>query len=771
MPSAPEKSVAPAFRPRVRAANRVGGFSGLPLAELSEWQMLLESYDADDLTFIGRVIARQMIINQLSRGATMPFAPEKSFAPSFRPRVRAANRVGGFLRRSGLPLAELSESSVVRAAEEKTGLSDWGDQRFRVPLQILLESYDADNLTFVGRVIARQMIINLLSNRLRVIDDHARDPAIAAGAVERPLFVVGLPRTGTTLLFNLLAQDPGARPLLYWETMQPSPPPDPTRDDDPRIARAERVVGAMYSALPALRSIHDIQPRGPEECLGLLMNTIVTPFFVGPIPAYRDWLRSVDGDEMKRVYAEYQQQLQVLQLHDRRDHWVLKCPSHLFGLDALLATFPDAAVVQTHRDPVAAIPSMASLSAALDSLEYAVVDREEVGRRTVEKFELVMERSLRVRREAAGARFFDVAYNELVRDPASVVREIYGHFEYEYSETMAGAVRTYLAASRQHRHGVHRYSLEDFALERAALQERFAPYCDYFDVRPEDRAAAAGTTAAGAPPPTLPAGTTLGTSKSIAQGEVVVQYHEAGAGETVVLLPGLGRAAREYNALAAGLNAAGYRTVAVELRGVGESKGPRNPRPTLQDLAGDVARVVASLPDLPGGKVHLVGRALGNRVARCVAEDRPDLVRSLVLLAAGGRVGPTSRIGWRYLVFGTRLTPRKRRERFYRDLLYAKGNEPEPGFEQSLTLRALSQQARAARTPVEKWWLGGSAPILVLQGEEDRIAPPANAYALRDDAPDRVEVVLLPGAGHALLPEQPARILEEVLRFIRQHPV
>ncbi len=699
-------------------------------------------------------------------------ARRRQFAPDLRLRGRAVNRIGGALRLARVPVASLDESSLLEAAERETGLDDWGDERFRVPLGLLADSYDRDDLTFIGRLIARRMLVGLLANRLRVAADHARIPELAERPVRRPLFVVGLPRTGTTFLLNLLAQDPASRPLRYWESLQPSPPPRPGDGDDPRIERAERLVWMMNSILPGLRAIHDIRPRGPEECLPLLMSTFVTPFFAGPIPRYRAWLASAGDAELDRVYAEYRRQLQVLQLHDARARWLLKCPSHLFGLEALLRAFPDAAVVQTHRDPVVAVPSMASLSATLDGLQYRTVDPEEVGARTVEKLGLLVGRALAAREDRADPRVLDVHYERLVREPAAVVADIYERFGLERSDEVDGRVRAHLASARQHGAGVHRYRLEDFGLDRPSLERRFAAYYDRFGVErdlrePHPRPAATAGRRRPPRPPAAPA-----VTRTLRRGEVAVQYHDAGEGEAVVLLPGFGRAASELDDLAAGLVQAGYRTVAVELRGVGGSSGPRRPRPTLHDLAADVAAVVEDLSGGAGGPVHVVGRAFGNRVARCLAADRPDLVRSLVLLAAGGRFGPKDRIVLRYLAFGTPLAPRRTRERFERELLYAQGNEPEPGGRRRITLRAVAQQAHAAlRTPLEEWWLGGSAPILVLQGEEDRVAPPANAFALRDDAPDRVEVVLLEHAGHALLPEQPERILAEIVSFLGRHPV
>ncbi len=404
--------------------------------------------------------------------------------PKVRLAIRVANLVGRALRASGLRLGDLAEETILQAAQRQTGLDDFGDQRFRVPLRALLDSYENDaNLTFVGRMVAQGMLIHLVANRLRIRNDLVRFPQILAGDIRRPLFVVGLPRTGTTLLYNLLAQDPNCRPLLFWETMQPSPPPDrQTRETDPRIKLAEQMVARLNRAVPSLRAIHEMNPRGPDECLGLLLNTFVTPFFRGNLPQYRRWLYAIDDKELIAAYREYRQQLLLLQCRYSAGHWVLKCPSHLFGLRALLTVLPDARVVQTHRDPAKAVPSLCSLSATLDGMSYATVDLADVGQRTVEIVRQLTLRGMQARESSNGSRIIDVHYEDVVSNPIGAVRRIYGHFGYPYDDAMEDRFKAYLAANPRHKHGVHHYSLEDFGLDRPSLASVFAEYCERFKI-------------------------------------------------------------------------------------------------------------------------------------------------------------------------------------------------------------------------------------------------------------------------------------------------
>jgi hypothetical protein len=398
-----------------------------------------------------------------------------------------ANLLGYGLTACGIRIVDLSEEEILQGARSQTGLEDLGNERFRVPLKALLDSYNDDtNLTTVGRWLARRMLIHIVANRLLIHRDLKCYPEILSGRIDRPLFVVGLPRTGTTLLYNLLAQDSASRPLLFWESVSPAPPPDPeTRDCDPRIETAEKIVAGLNGTLPNLAAIHEMNPRGPDECLGLLFNTFVTPFFRGNLPRYREWLYSIPDHETRAAYQEYRQQLLLLQWRCSGNHWVLKCPSHLFGLGELLAVFPDACVVHTHRDPVKAVPSLCSLSAALDGVSYKTVDMEEVGQRTVGIIEQLVNRSMQAREEVDGGQVYDMHYKEFVKDPVAAVRGIYEHFGYNYSPAMEENVRAYLGSNPRHRHGVHRYSLDSYGLDEETLRDRFSGYCDRFVIEPE----------------------------------------------------------------------------------------------------------------------------------------------------------------------------------------------------------------------------------------------------------------------------------------------
>jgi hypothetical protein len=401
-----------------------------------------------------------------------------------RPAVRLFNGVVGSLSRVGLLRSEF-DPQALEAQARKPGLGrDFGSNRYRTPLEILCRDYSQDaELTPLGRLVCSKSLVHQLQNRLMIQQALQSDPGIQQEEIRRPLFVLGLPRTGTTLLFNLLAEDPQSRPLMFWESLSPAPPPRPeTYESDRRIARGRRMVARLNQMLPELKSIHEFRGDGPEECLGLLMNSFLTPFFRGHIPGYRQWLDDLSDAEVDGAYAEYRGQLQMLQRHVKGGHWILKCPSHLYGLGSLLRTFPDAAVVQTHRSLSESVPSLCSLSATVEQLCYQRIDGERIGQRTMRTVGQLLERGLRGRDavDPQGERVMDLQFREIVSDPIHAVRKIYDHFNYPFTPEFESRMRRRLATDQHARQPKHAYSLSDFGLTDADLRQRFADYADRF---------------------------------------------------------------------------------------------------------------------------------------------------------------------------------------------------------------------------------------------------------------------------------------------------
>jgi len=399
--------------------------------------------------------------------------------------VRAANALGALLNQSGLPLISLEEGDVLAAARRRTRLDDFGDEDFREPLRMVLRGLDDEaRLTLIGRIAAREDVVGLLANRLRLQEDGKRHPEIRAEQVSQPLFIVGMPRTGSTLLHHLLAQDPASRVAQAWEVIAPSPPPETaTYATDPRIASAARKLGWFDTLAPEFKAIHPLGAQLALECIAIMSPSFRTSRFHTSyrVPTYQNWL---EGQDLGPAYGFHRRMLQQLQWRTPAGRWVLKAPSHLFALDALLGAYPDARIVQTHRDPLTVLGSVASLTAILHGAFSRSIDLAEIGREVSHRWTSGLERAMQFRQGGAVAadRFVDVHYHDLIRDPLAVVRRIYAHFEIPLRDTAETRMRGFLEANPKDKHGSHRYTLDSFGLEPDVLIGRFKAYCEHFGV-------------------------------------------------------------------------------------------------------------------------------------------------------------------------------------------------------------------------------------------------------------------------------------------------
>ena len=347
-----------------------------------------------------------------------------------RPALQALNRAARALDRAGVELVSLDESRLADAACRTAGVSDFGDESFRGPLSMLLPALASEaRLTLIGRIAARADIVGLLVNRLQLEADRRRQPGISDEQIRRPLFIVGLPRTGSTLLHQLLAQDPAARVARAWEVMEPSPPPEyHAYETDPRIARAARRLRWFDRIAPDFKKIHPLGAELPLECIAIMSASFVSPRFhtTYHVPSYQSWLASADLDPAYQFHRRF---LQQLQWRVPAGHWVLKAPSHVFGFDALFRTYPDALVVQTHRDPLTVLASVASLTLILQRAFTDHLDVAEIGAEVTQRWSSGLERAMQTRLDPRlDERFLDVRYQELLRDPLASVRRIYDWF-------------------------------------------------------------------------------------------------------------------------------------------------------------------------------------------------------------------------------------------------------------------------------------------------------------------------------------------------------
>jgi hypothetical protein len=412
--------------------------------------------------------------------------PPYSHGSEGSPLARIINRVGSPLLRAGIPLVNLSKDSLLKSARRRTGLSEPGRYFSREGFQILLQSLEKNaNLHILGRRGIRRECLRLLCNNLQIQDDLKHHPEIVKGPIRRPVFIVGLPRTGTTLLHNLLACDPSARAPLMWELYHPSPPPTTeTRTSDPRIAIAEKRVRRLLRVAPHLALIHPMDPEGPDECFHLFKNSFMSPAFmlIANVIPYMEWLLA---QEMTPAYRYYRQQLQLLQWRCPGEYWILKSPSHLPFLDSLFAVFPDACIIQTHRDPLRVVPSFCSLVLTGWQMSSNRVDVNNVGRQCLNILKIFLDRSMAVREPGRTDQVFDLQYTDLVLDPIAAVHRIYNHFGLNVGSHMEKRMGRYLAETRRYRNGRHEYSLGAFGLNKEEIGGMYSDYIKNFSIEME----------------------------------------------------------------------------------------------------------------------------------------------------------------------------------------------------------------------------------------------------------------------------------------------
>ncbi|MDQ4133121.1 MAG: sulfotransferase [Actinomycetota bacterium] len=386
------------------------------------------------------------------------------------------------MRTSPPEVTDLEPSSLMEEAEARSRLSDWGDRAFVETLTLLVESCrETAALNATGREVFRKAMVRHLRNRLTLEAFFAAHPEKAVEEIEAPIVITGLPRTGTTLLHNLFALDPSHRVLRFWEALRPVPPGfagGPPKEV--LVSQAQAWLDRFYELSPAFRRIHPARPEGPEECDALLQNSFASQHFDDMFRAvrYSEWLNAAVLD---REYAEYARQLRALsQAGDRGLVWVLKSPSHLGYLDSLLRTFPGALIVHCHRHPAEAMGSYASLVEAIRRPYSSDVSPESIGEHVLRRSTIAMDRALAVRAALPADRIVDVAYPRLVREPIECARQVYERFGRALAPAEEAAIATWLADNPQHKHGVHRYGLEQFGLSGGQVTAAFAGYLDEF---------------------------------------------------------------------------------------------------------------------------------------------------------------------------------------------------------------------------------------------------------------------------------------------------
>lgn len=364
------------------------------------------------------------------------------------------------------------------SATRMTGLTDFGGDEYLEALEILLESYARDEtLTPLGSKMSRVFLRGALVARLLSEAAWAQHPEHRDVPVTRPIFVTGLPRTGTTALHRLLAADPAHQGLEMWLTEMPQPrPPRETWEQNPVFAGIEAGFAQHHVEHPEFMGVHYMSAGEVEECWQLLRQSFRSISYecLANLPTYSRWLA---GQDWTGAYARHRKNLQLIGLPDADKRWVLKNPSHLFALDELLTVYPDALIVVTHRDPRTVIPSVCSLAAHATEGWSEAFTGETIGRSQLDLWARGFDDFTRARARHDPARFVDVDYRDFVADPLGSVGALYDRFGIPFT---AGAERAMASLHDESRNGArkpaHQYTLEEFGLSVQDVDERFPSY-------------------------------------------------------------------------------------------------------------------------------------------------------------------------------------------------------------------------------------------------------------------------------------------------------
>lgn len=335
-----------------------------------------------------------------------------------------------------------------------------------------------------GRYYTAQLLKGLLINRRRLMRLWKERPAILVSPLQKPLIILGLPRSGTSFLFNLLANDPAHRHLANWETTVSQIPPrtiPSSMTRDPRRRMGKLLMLFQRYLAPNLEDIHEFHLDGPEECTPILMQGFDTQAIAGMfnIPEYSSWLDHVDHGP---TYEHHKRVLQTLQSCYPAQRWLLKSPDHLAGLDAIMHTYPDACLIHLHRDPVQSVSSWASLNAAFRGISSPKINTFELGTQILERLANDMDSYLAVRKRAAPNRFYDLPYQQLISKPLHSVQDIYTYFNLELSVAACERIEAFVNIDRE-KSRPHRYTPEDFGLSASRIRARFTDYITRFGLQ------------------------------------------------------------------------------------------------------------------------------------------------------------------------------------------------------------------------------------------------------------------------------------------------
>lgn len=403
------------------------------------------------------------------------------------PRVPRAWRAANALLAPAARRFSLEPASLLAAARRHERLDDFGDASFEEPLRVLCGALEREaRLTPAGRFLMRRSFVSLLATRLRLEALLREHPEIRHERIDAPVVILGLPRTGTTHLHNLLGEHRALRPLPFWEGLDPIPPKAvrERRAPDLRRRRCEQALRMQHWVMPHFQAMHEMTPDAPHEEIQLLAIAFRSMYFdaVAHVPGYGAWYQ---GNDQTVAYRYLKLLLQALQWMRGPKRWVLKSPQHLEQIGALLDVFPDARVVHTHRDPARVIASMCTMLAYGMRVHSAQIDPVAVGRVSSERVISMLEKSLRDRAKIPAAQAIDQHFGDFMRDEIGSALRVCEFAGLPTDASVRRRFEEYQAANPRGRHGTIEYRLEDFGLDAATLRRRLAGYVERFAVAEE----------------------------------------------------------------------------------------------------------------------------------------------------------------------------------------------------------------------------------------------------------------------------------------------
>lgn len=399
---------------------------------------------------------------------------KKSWIPSAHPDwVAKINAEGECFNLSAV--VPLDEASLLYEAKKTTGLSDFGDDRWVEPFRILIKALEEEaQLTLMGRLMARNDIITWLSTRLQVEDVLNQHPEILEQEIIAPMVIVGLPRSGTSILFELLSQDQDVGVPQTWEAMRPCPPPEAaTYNSDPRIKECHQMITQWSRVAPEFAGMHEMGGKIPAEC-GLIMSATFVSDHIAALHQTPSYSMFVSQADYLPVYEYHKKILQILQWKNPRKRWLLKAPEHQVHLETLLKVYPDARIVQTHRDPIKCMASTTSLLGTIywmrsdQAFNAEMFENIILGQATSCRLEKVMDQ--RAHGIIPDRNITDSRYQDLMDDPMECIEQTYKHFAIELTKNTKARMLKYLEDKPKGKHGEHTYKVDNRAEERTLFQ-------------------------------------------------------------------------------------------------------------------------------------------------------------------------------------------------------------------------------------------------------------------------------------------------------------